>query len=499
MKAILYCRVSTKEQAEHGYSLEGQEKECRKFAETNGFAVDRIFIERGESAKTQNRTELQKLIKYSIENKKKLTTLIIWKYDRLARNLSDQMELVKNFAGLGIRVLSVTENNEDTSVGKLMRNIIGSFSQYENDIKAERTINGIKRCLEQGRWPWKGPAGYQNTKDKENKSLLVETEEAIYVIEGFQMIESRLYKQTEVAAVLKKKGFKKATKGFINRMLRNPLYAGIIRHQWLVEDVQAIHKPLISKEIFFKVQAILDGKRPSFKPKRRNHPDFPLRNFMKCPTCGQKLTGGWSTGRRKTKYAYYHCHTKGCSFSIRKRDLEAAFYKHLESLQPREEIFNLFEAMVMDVWKTRQAEQIKEEHRLEKELKDLKEKKDRIDELIIKGVFDEETYRSQSQTLKAELLAKQVELGDARIELNDIEACLNYCRLFMTNLATLWANSELNLKQRFQQLVFPQGISFDRMTFRTTAISPIFKEIQAVDSEKSQLASPRGFEPLLLE
>lgn len=79
MRAIIYCRVSTKEQAEKGYSLEAQETECRKFAINNSFEVDKVFVERGESAKTQDRTELQKLIKYAVENRKNLSSLIVWK------------------------------------------------------------------------------------------------------------------------------------------------------------------------------------------------------------------------------------------------------------------------------------------------------------------------------------------------------------------------------------------------------------------------------------
>jgi len=77
MNAIIYCRVSTKEQAEKGYSLEAQEKECQKYANNNSYHVEKVFIERGESAKTQDRTELRKLIKYSVENKKNLSALIV--------------------------------------------------------------------------------------------------------------------------------------------------------------------------------------------------------------------------------------------------------------------------------------------------------------------------------------------------------------------------------------------------------------------------------------
>jgi len=157
MKAIIYCRVSTKEQAEKGYSLEGQEKECRQFALNQGLEVVKVFVERGESAKTQDRTQLKNLIQYCVQNKKKLSALIIWKYDRLARNLSDPTELVKNFSSLGIRLLSATENNEENAVGKLMRNIIGTFAQFENDVKSERTTNGMKQAIQQGRWCWRAP------------------------------------------------------------------------------------------------------------------------------------------------------------------------------------------------------------------------------------------------------------------------------------------------------------------------------------------------------
>lgn len=87
MRAIVYCRVSTKEQAEKGYSLEAQEEACRKFAENNGYEVDKVFVEWGESAKTQNQTQLQK---------------------------NDQV---------------FRRKQEEDSAGNLMRNIIGSFSQ----------------------------------------------------------------------------------------------------------------------------------------------------------------------------------------------------------------------------------------------------------------------------------------------------------------------------------------------------------------------------------
>lgn len=493
MKAIIYCRVSTKDQAEQGFSLVAQENDCKKFAYDNGYDVDKVFIERGESAKTTDRTQLQKLIKYAVKNKKYLSALIIWKYDRLARNLADQIELMKSFNSLGIRVLSVTENNEDSSVGQLMRNIIGSFAQYENDVKAERTVNGMKQAVEQGRWCWRAPIGYRMSRDAENKPLLVPSEDSRFIVEIFELFASGLYRQTEIVDILKKKGFKNLSKPLINKILRNPLYAGLIKVSWFPDYIKGLHKPLIFQEQFFKAYAILHGKKPSVTPKNRNNPDFPLRNFVRCPKCDQKLTAGWSTGRSGVKYPYYHCRTKGCSLNIRKENLERIFLDYLTCFQPNEEVITLFEEIVLDVWKTKQSEMIKTENRIERELKDLKERKDRIDDLVINGVFDEVTYRENSDELRDEMLAKQVELDDARVHFVDFEECLKYCKYVLSNLGKFWENADLDLRQRFQTLIFPEKLYYDSKTFRTTKIPYIIKHLQDKSPEELHLVSPELF------
>ena len=496
MKTIIYCRVSTKEQADQGFSLEGQEKECRSFAINNGYEIDKVFIEKGESAKTQERTQLKNLIKFCVENKKKISSLIVWKLDRLTRNVGDYAELTKNFASLEIVILSATENNEDNSTGKLMRNIISSFAQYENDIKKERTINGMKRAVEDGRWAWRAPIGYKQTRDNLNKPLLVPTGESIFIVEAFKLAETRLYTQVEIVQKLRKKGFKRVSKNLLNRILRNEIYAGFINVPWFPDYIDARHETIISKETFFNVQLILDGKRSVVAPKVRNHPDFPLRNFIRCSNCDTKLTGGWSTGRNGVKYAYYSCRTKGCSLNVRKADLETSFYEYLKGFQPKQGVLDLFEQIVLDVWRDRQSTRAKEGYKYEKELKKLRDKRDRIDDLLIQGAFDEETYKRKSEDIKGEMVAVKMDLSDSKTEIDDIEGCVLYCKHFLLNIADLWAASDHNLKQRFQTLIFPDKIYYENKAFRTTATAMLFKCLRSENRLKSYLVPPRGFEPL---
>ena len=486
-KCIIYCRVSTKEQADKGYSLEAQQRECAKFAFRNDFEVDKIFIEKGESAKTQDRTQLIKLIQYSIKNKKKLSALIIWKLDRLARNLYDQLELMKHFSQLNIRVLSATENNEKSSEGNLSRNMIGCFSQYENDVKSERTINGMKQAVKEGRWCWPAPIGYSNAKDKAEKPILMQNEDSKYIEEAFLLAEKGIYKQTEIVKKLKKKGFKRINNSLLNRILRNPIYCGLIKTNWFPDLIQSHHKPIISQEVFNKVQVILDGKKPRITPKKRNNPDFPLRNFIYCDNCGGKLTGSWSKGRSK-KYPYYHCRTKGCTLYVRKEIIEEEFYHCLKELQPKKEIMKLFKEIVLDVWKKRKEEYFKEIKRLEKELKELKNKKERIKELVIKGTFDDKDYKEESQKANNDILVKQIELNEYKIDLDDSEICINFCKHFISNIADLWRNADLDLKQRFQKLIFPEKLLYKKGEFRTTKIAFIFKHLKEKSSQDYCLA-----------
>src|ERR1044071_1748172 len=86
MNGIIYCRVSSKEQIE-GTSLESQELACREYAKSHGIQVLRVFVERGESAKFADRTQLLELIDFCKSNSGNIGVLLVWKVDRFARNV----------------------------------------------------------------------------------------------------------------------------------------------------------------------------------------------------------------------------------------------------------------------------------------------------------------------------------------------------------------------------------------------------------------------------
>jgi len=492
MKAVIYCRVSTKEQTE-GYSLETQEQECLKFAQCNGYEVVKRFIERGESAKTANRTQLQNLLKFIALNKKDIDYVIVHKLDRLSRDVSDSSALRLAFSKLGIELKSATEHIDNTPVGKLTANMLATLAQFDNDLRAERTILGMKKALQEGRWVSAAPVGYKFEKGLEGKSNLVPNEKAVYVKKAFELYKTGLYKQTDIIQKLKEIGFKRASKQTLNLILRNPLYMGFMKHNLLEEPIRGKYEPLISEEDFSVVQLILNGRKPSFKPKERNNPDFPLRRFVRCPECDKPLTGSWSRGRTK-KYANYRCTIPG-HLNVSKEELEAKFIEHLNKVKPTDETLERFQSIVKKVWDERQFARKSQKRKLDKEIAGFKLKQQRITELVINGTFDKDTFQQQKQEIDNEVMVKTIELNELLTEMNDVESCINYCNHFVKNIDKLWLDSNIDLKQRFQSIIFPEGIYFQNGIIGTTKMCSLFEVLSPENTSKSNVAPRVGLEP----
>ena len=117
MNGVIYCRVSTEEQAKEGYSLKAQEKACLSHASQLGVDIKKIFVEHGKSAKNTNRPELQNLLTYCTKHKADIDVIFIYKIDRLSRDMTDYTNLVVLLSKLGIAIRSVTEHFDDTAVG----------------------------------------------------------------------------------------------------------------------------------------------------------------------------------------------------------------------------------------------------------------------------------------------------------------------------------------------------------------------------------------------
>ncbi len=116
-----------------------------------------------------------------------------------------------------------------------------------------------------------------------------------------------LLKQTRAWGLTNRRN-RPLTSQAIGMLLRNRLYAGIVDvREYGVRATRGDFEPLISEDLFFRVQSVLSGRVPTATPQQRTHPDFPLRAFVRCESCGRGLTGSWSKGRSESLFKVPLC------------------------------------------------------------------------------------------------------------------------------------------------------------------------------------------------
>ncbi len=248
---MIYCRVSTKEQVEEGSSLTIQENYCKEYAIKHGFEVAEIFIEKGESAKTANRTELQKLLKYCAIRKNGISAVIAYKIDRISRSIDDYSQIRILLKRYGVEIKSTSEHLENTPAGRFMENTIANVAQFDNEVRAERSTDGMKEAVKEGRYIWQAPLGYDNVKVGD-KSTIAPNQYASLIRESFELVATATLPTDEVRRKMALKGLRNRKGGPLSvasfcYLLNNVIYTG-----WLTqfgERNKGLFEPIVSRRI----------------------------------------------------------------------------------------------------------------------------------------------------------------------------------------------------------------------------------------------------------
>ncbi len=501
--AVIYVRVSTKEQTEN-LSLPTQLRACEEYCRRQGYEILERFREEGESAKTADRPELQRLLKYCRTHKGKVHFVVVYNLTRFAREKYDHFALRAHLKSLGISLRSATEPIDDTSTGKLMEGVLAAFAQFDNDVRSDRTRTGMQAALEMGRWTFLAPLGYVNVPRSQGKSLIPDPERAPLVRQALRDFASGRFTQEQVLSRVTDLGLRTrrgqpVTPQAFGQMLENRLYIGIIDvPDYGVTSVRGDFEPLVSEEVFYRVQAVLQGRVPVTAPRQRNHPDFPLRGLVRCETCGRPLTGSWSKGKKGRHYAYYHCRRRCPEVNISKAVLEGLFVDELEHLQPTPGYMRVLKEHVFRLWHEHKAEVRRQVHEVERRAKAIQQKLDQLDEMFIYArTIDLATYDRQRDKLREKFTLTQIERQASELEGLDVEGILAFAERVLPNASDLWVQASLNQKQRLQQLFFPDGLRFDRKRLiRTRVTFAAFKDLGVGETQRKNLVDQTGIEPV---
>ncbi len=500
--AVIYVRVSTKEQTEN-LSLPTQLRACEEYCRRQGYDVLESFHEEGESAKTTDRSQLQALLKYCRTHKGNVHFVVVYNLTRFAREKYDHFALRALLKSLGISLRSATEPIDDTSTGKLMEGVLAAFAQFDNDVRSDRTRAGMKAALELGRWTFPAPLGYLNAPKWSNTSLVHDPERGPLVRQAFEDLATGQYSKQEVigrateAGLRSRKGLKLSPQSF-GQMMRNPIYVGKVESPDFDVSAKGNFEPLVDEATFYRAQAVLDGRIVVAGPRQRNHPDFPLRGFVRCDACGRPLTGSWSKGRNG-HYAYYHCQKPCRSVNVGKAALEGAFVDELALLQPTPGYMRLVKDRILYVWEQRRGEAKDRTAEQDRRVKAIQQKLDRLDEVFLYSEsIDLTSYSRQRDKLREELTFAKIDHHTDAVDELDVEGILAFAERILPRASDLWVQASLDYKQRLQELFFPEGIAFDGNRFNRTAVTALlFNYLAPFESADEKMVSPKGIEPSL--
>lgn len=466
MNVVIYCRVSSKEQVE-GTSLESQELACKEYAVRNRLDVIRIFVERGESAKFADRPQLLEMLAFCAQREQKIEQALVWKVDRLARNVGDHFNIKAGLLKYGAHVVSVTEPIDAKPEGKLLETILAGFAQFDNDIRAARAVQGMRRKIQGGIFPWQSPLGYKSARPGDKKIEPDQPDQPTFGIiqQGWNEFATGTYTKAQMLRLLTSRGLRTRagrplTNQAIDHLLGDRFYAGIIHDPWSGEEVAGRHLPMVSRETFNAVQGIIARRNRSI-PHVALRTEFPLRTFVRCGNCESTLTGSFSRGRSKI-YPYYHCYRRSCSdhgnYSLAEVHEEFSLFLN-EASADRHSIAHLRE-YVRQIGESWEGSRCLLREQRELEAKRTKEQHEQLIRMKMEQLITDEEFRAQRLVLTRWLV--ELEGGVSEREeapesvLKDLD---NICAPLM-HLGDAWRAVPIRFQRRFQHLMLPAGYVF---------------------------------------
>jgi site-specific DNA recombinase len=303
-RAVIYARVSSKEQEKEGFSIPAQLKLLKEYAAANGFAVAQEYVD-VETAKQTGRAAFGEMVAY-LKAHPSVRVMLVEKTDRLYRNLKDWVTVDELDVEMHFPKEGVVLSRESRSSEKFMHGIKVLMAKNYIDNLSEEARKGMQEKAEQGIWPTKTPLGYRNITGPDGKKIIA-ADPALSPIVG-QLFEwyargdislKEAASKAHAAGLLYPKSGAKLPVSTIHTILRNRLYTGWF--EWNGKLIQGKHEALVPVELWERVQGVLDGRFAS-KAKRGRH-DFAFSGLIACHACGCAVVGEI----KKQRYVYYHC------------------------------------------------------------------------------------------------------------------------------------------------------------------------------------------------
>ena len=390
--AVSYLRVSTRDQArrgggdDEGFSIPAQRDANRRKAATLGAIITKEFVDRGASARSANRPELQGMLEYLSDHD--VDYVIVHKLDRLARSRADDVEITKALDEFNVRLVSTTESIDQTPSGMLLHGIMSSIAEFYSRNLAAEVMKGMTQKARSGGTVGRAPLGYRNhrtvdSEGREMRTVILDAERAPLVALAFNLYATGDWTISGLVDHLNQRGLtttptprmpsRPIAEGLLHKVLTNPYYKGQTKFQGVQYDGR--HEALIDGATWQRVQEVLaahvNGERV------RQHPHF-LKSTVYCGQCGERMLVQHTTSATGMRYPYFSCagrHSKRTNCTLRSvliYEVEKKLEEHYQRMQLDSKFRESVEAMIRDEFRSTR------EH-VEAEQGDLKREREKLE------------------------------------------------------------------------------------------------------------------------
>jgi site-specific DNA recombinase len=455
-ECVVYTRVSGRKQMD-GMSLETQLHYASDYTEKNKLIVREYFGGTYESAANDERKEFQRMIKYIKTKKYKISKILVASLDRFSRN-ENSIWLSSQLRTLGIEIISITQPIDTTNpAGIMQQKMLFIFGEFDNQLRRQKCMSGIKEHLLQGEWCTRPPVGYDIIKHNKERKIVV-NETGLIIKKMFYWKAKERMPNVEIQKRLVGYGLHYNLRR-VAEILTNPFYCGKMAHKALEGELaDGHHEQLVSEAIFLEANNIMAEKKLGLQTKKER-PEIALKRFMKCSYCNQPMrgyiAGGWNV-------PYYKCNTIGCKCNRNANKVNRQFENMLDGFKVNEEYMPLVKEQLFITFQQHNESLQETEGAITRQLTDIDGKLERLEERFILEELTGELYTKYKAKFEKEMEDLQAQMTQNKIEMSKLEDYLAYSLMCCGNLSKMWQLGDYNQRQELQNALFEGGIVYDR-------------------------------------
>ena len=491
LKAIVYCRVSSRQQEAEGHGLVSQETRCREYAIARGYDVVAVFPDTiSGGGDFMKRPGMVALLSFIDAQPDEPFVVIFDDLKRFARDTRFHLDLRDAFHHRGVQIECLNYRIGNTAEDKFLETIMAAQGELERLQNGRQVAQKMKARMQSGYWIHGAPIGYRYEVIKGRGKVLVPHEPFASIVrdafDGYAM--GRFQTQSDIKRFFESfPNFPRNKRGEVSWQrvadtMTQPVYTGhICSETYGLDWLKAQHEPLISLETFDKVQARRNGTAYSLARKNIGE-DFACRGVVVCADCSSTLRSSWPKGKTKS-YPYYLCQTQGCpqyGKSIPRDKLEGEVGDLIRTLQPTPGLFKVARAMFAAAWDQRRASAIEVGRTGQRRIGEV----DKQIETLLSRILDASnptvirSYEAKVSELERQKLVLAEQVSRQVEPKGKFNASLELALTFLANPWKLWETGQVSLRRTVLKLAFSDRLKYARNEGpRTPEISLPFKAL----------------------